>query len=117
MEAGGYYCRAWSIADTHKILPFVISGLLILVAPPMLAAMICMTFGQIIRNLNARACSIISPRWLTSLFVLGDVICLGSQLVGSVLRASDDLKTNQTGSHIVLAGLILQVGIFTFFAI
>ncbi|KAE9374163.1 RTA1-domain-containing protein [Stipitochalara longipes BDJ] len=117
MEAGGYYCRAWSAANTHKILPFVISGLLILAAPPMLAATVYMTFGRIIRNLKAASFSIISPRWLTSLFVLGDVVCLGSQLAGSVLRASDDLKTNQTGSHIVLAGLILQVAMFSFFGL
>ena len=117
MEAGGYYCRAWSASNTHKILPFVISSLLILAAPPMLAATVYMTFGRIIRNLKAATFSIISPRWLTSLFVLGDVICLGSQLAGSVLRASDDLQTNQTGSHIVLAGLILQVVMFSFFGL
>ena len=33
------------------------------------------------------------------------------------MRASDDLQTNQRGSHIVLAGLIIQVGIFCFFII
>jgi hypothetical protein len=117
VEAGGYYCRAWSVANTHKILPFVISGLLILAAPPVLAATVYMTFGRIIRNLKAASSSLISPRWLTSLFVLGDVICLASQLAGSVLRASDDPQTNQTGSHIVLAGLILQVAMFSFFGI
>ncbi|KAN0102697.1 RTA1 domain containing protein [Hyaloscypha variabilis] len=117
MEAGGYYCRAWSASNTHEILPFVISSLLILAAPPMLAVTVYMTFGRIIRNLKAAAFSIISPRWLTSLFVLGDVVCLGSQLAGSVLRASDNLQTNQTGSHIVLAGLILQVVMFSFFGL
>jgi len=117
VEAGGYYCRAWSAADTHKILPFVASGLLILAAPPMLAATAYMNFGRMIRNLKADACSLISPRWLTKLFILGDVICLASQLAGSVLRASDDLQTNQNGARIILAGLILQVAMFSFFGI
>jgi hypothetical protein len=117
VEAGGYYCRAWSAADTHKILPFVIQGLLILAAPPLLAATIYMTFGRIVRNLKGEACSLISPKWLTTIFVLGDLTCLASQLAGSVLRASDDPATNQRGSHIVLAGLILQVSIFCLFTL
>lgn len=94
------------------------SGLLILAAPPLLAATIYMTFGRIIKNLKAEASiSLNSLKWLTPLFVLGDVICLASQLAGSVLRASDDHTTNQRGSHIVLGGLILQASIFFFFAI
>lgn len=117
VEACGYYCRAWSTADTHKILPFVLQGLLILAAPPLLAATIYMTFGRIVRNLKGETCSLISPKWFTTVFVLGDVICLASQLAGSVLRASDDVATNQRGSHVVLGGLILQVGIFCLFAI
>jgi hypothetical protein len=76
-----------------------------------------MTFGRIVRNLHGEACSIISPKWLTAIFVVSDVICLASQLAGSVLRASDDPTTNQRGAHIVLAGLILQVSIFCLFAI
>jgi hypothetical protein len=117
VQAGGYYCRAWSAEDTHKILPFVLNGLLILTAPPLLAATIYMTFGRIIKNLKGESCSVISPKWLTTLFVLGDITCLASQLAGSVLRASDDAATNQRGSHIVIGGLILQVTIFCLFAI
>ncbi|KAF4632329.1 hypothetical protein G7Y89_g5807 [Cudoniella acicularis] len=117
MEAGGYYCRAWSAQNTHKILPFVIQGLLILAAPPLLAATVYMTFGRIVRNLKGETYSLISPKWLTTLFVLGDLACLGSQLAGSVLRSSDDPATNQRGSNIVLGGLILQVSIFCLFAI
>ncbi|RDL42502.1 uncharacterized protein BP5553_02481 [Venustampulla echinocandica] len=117
MEAGGYYCRAWSTANTHNILPFVIQGLLILAAPPLLAATIYMTFGRIVRNLKGEVYSLISPKWLTAIFVLADVICLATQLAGSVLRASDDAATNKRGSGIVLGGLILQVVIFCLFAI
>jgi hypothetical protein len=83
----------------------------------MLDATVYMTFGRIMRNLKAEACSLISPRRLTTLFVLGDIICLASQLAGSVLRASDDLQTNQNGTHIVLAGLILQIAMFSFFGV
>jgi len=117
VEAGGYYFRALSSTNTHKILPFVIQGLLVLAAPPLLAATIYMTFGRIIRNLKTEASSLISIKWLTTFFVLGDLICLGTQLGGSVLRASEDAATNQRGSHIVLGGLILQVSIFVIFAL
>ena len=81
-EAGGYYCRAWSVTDTHKILPFVLQGLLILIAPPLLAATIYISFGRIVRSLKAEAYSFILPKWLTALFVLGDTACLISQLAG-----------------------------------
>jgi hypothetical protein len=117
VEAGGYYFRSSSSDNPRKILPFVLQGLLILAAPPFLAATIYMTLGRIIRNLKAEACSLIAPRWLTKLFVLGDIVCFVSQILGSIMRASDDLETNQRGSHIVLAGLIVQVGIFCFFVL
>jgi hypothetical protein len=117
VEAGGYYCRAWSAEDVHKILPFVLQGLLVLAAPPLLAATIYMTFGRIVRNLKGEAYSLISPRWLTFFFVMGDLACLVSQLVGSVIRSSDDPATALEGSHIVLGGLILQVSIFCIFSI
>lgn len=114
-EAGGYYFRSKSASDTHKILPFVMNGLLILAAAPLMAASIYMTFGRIVRNLKGEACSMISPKWLTTLFVLVDLICLGTQLAGSALRA--DASSAETGSHLLLGGLILQVSIFMFFAI
>ena len=117
MEAGGYYFRAYSHDDPCRILPFVIQGLLILAAPPFLAATIYMTLGRIIRNLKAEACSLIAPRWLTKMFVLGDLVCFVSQIAGSILRASTDLDTNRRGSDIVLAGLAIQVVIFCFFLI
>ncbi|CZR51362.1 uncharacterized protein PAC_01237 [Phialocephala subalpina] len=82
-EAGAYYLRVWSSEDTHKILPFVLSSLLILAAPPLLAATIYMTFGRLIRCLHGEACSLLSPKWQTTIFVLGDLFCLCSQLAGS----------------------------------
>lgn len=76
-----------------------------------------MTLERTIRNLKAQSYSLIAPRWLTKLFVVGDLVCFVSQIAGSVLRASTDLDTNKRGSDIVLAGLGIQILIFCLFII
>jgi hypothetical protein len=48
--------------------------MLILVAPPLFAASIYMTLGRVILQLDAEPASLIRVRWLTKIFVVGDVI-------------------------------------------
>ncbi|KAH8597387.1 RTA1 like protein-domain-containing protein [Bisporella sp. PMI_857] len=115
MEAGSYYFRSVSSDNTRLILPTVLNGLLNLGAPPFIAATIYMILGRIMRVLKAEIFSPISPRWLTKLFVLGDILCLASQMMGSILSASDKADERERGRTIVLAGLIFQFVIFCLF--
>lgn len=48
--------------------------MLILVAPPLFAASIYMTLGRVIVALNCHQFSIVPVRFLTKIFVIGDVI-------------------------------------------
>lgn len=79
-------------------------------AAPMLAATIYMSLKRIMNALDAADYAPISIRWTSKLFVLFDVGCFVSQIAGSAMRA--DVKTQQTGTTLVMAGLITQVIIF-----
>lgn len=62
--------------------PFVIQSLLILIAPALMAASIYMILGRIILLTDGENLALIKRRWLTKLFVTGDVISLFSQAAG-----------------------------------
>ncbi|KAJ4398058.1 hypothetical protein N0V91_010462 [Didymella pomorum] len=110
MEAGSYYLRHQSHDNLQQILPFILSTLLIMGAAPMLAATIYMSLKRIVNALDASQYAPISMRWTSKLFVLFDVGCFVSQIAGSAMRA--DVKSQQTGTTLVMAGLVTQVVIF-----
>lgn len=58
----------WSVG------PYVQQSILILVAPALFAASIYMELGRLIRLTDGAVHSLIKLRWLTKVFVLGDVI-------------------------------------------
>ena len=49
-------------------------AILILLAPPLYAATIYMTLGRLITLLDAERLSLVPIRWLTAVFVTGDVL-------------------------------------------
>lgn len=57
--------------------------MLILVAPPLFAASIYMTLGRFIREMGAESASIVRVKWLTKIFVVGDVISFVLQCGGA----------------------------------
>jgi len=92
-------------------------SLLLLVAPALYAASIYMVLGRIIRRLDAEEYAIIRTKWLTKVFVIGDVISFFVQSGGAGIQAKGDLDSFNTGKNIVIAGLIIQIIIFGFFVI
>ncbi|KAF1998845.1 RTA1 like protein [Amniculicola lignicola CBS 123094] len=116
-EIVGYIARGVSYgqAPNPTLAPYVISTLLILVAPALLAASIYMVLGRIIVGVDAEAHSLIKARWLTKVFVTSDVASFLIQLAGGGLMASSAASTAERGSHLVLAGLVTQIVIFSFF--
>lgn len=84
VEAIGYGARAINASKTPDwiLVVFIIETLFVLLAPALLAASIYMVLGRIIRLLDAGDLAWVSPKWLTKLFVAGDVISFITQLAG-----------------------------------
>ncbi|RHZ55490.1 hypothetical protein CDV55_105482 [Aspergillus turcosus] len=114
-ETFGYYGRAWSHQDRTAIGPWALQEILILCAPPFIAATIYMVLGRIIRALDAEHHSAIRTKWLTPLFVLNDVICFLTQIAGAGVQVTGDADVMAIGRKAVLAGLGFALVVFGLF--
>lgn len=56
--------------------PWALQSILILCAPPFIAATMYMSLGRTIQSLRGNGYAIVIPRWMTCLFVIVDVFCL-----------------------------------------
>lgn len=100
---------------TEQLMPYVIQSTFILVAPALFAASIYMILGRLIRRMSATSLSIVPVRWLTKIFVCGDIASFVVQASGAgVMVTADSMKT---GENIILGGLFIQVIIFGLFAV
>ncbi|PYH91144.1 RTA1 like protein [Aspergillus ellipticus CBS 707.79] len=115
----GYCARAVSSNQSPNwtLGPFLIQSLLPLVAPALFAASIYMELGRLIIVLHAQKHSLIRVNWLTKIFVTGDVLSFLLQAGGAGLMGSHSESGLQTGSHIIVVGLVVQILFFGFFII
>lgn len=81
----GYIARALSHANTESVPIYSIQTILILLAPPLYAASIYMVLGRLILHLRAESYSIVPLKWMTGIFVTGDVIAFIMQAAGTSL--------------------------------
>ncbi|RJE25028.1 RTA1 domain protein [Aspergillus sclerotialis] len=116
-ETFGYYGRAWSHEDRTEIGPWALQQILILCAPPFIAATIYMVLGRIIRAFDAEHLSSIRTKWLTAIFVINDVICFLTQIVGAGVQVTGDRKLMSIGMKAVLGGLIFALVVFCLFVL
>jgi hypothetical protein len=117
VECIGYIGRAISHSDKEALGPYIMQSLLLLVAPALYAASIYMVLGRIIRRLDAEEYAIIRTKWLTKVFVIGDVISFFVQSGGAGIQATGNLDSFNLGKNIVIGGLIIQILIFGFFVV
>ncbi|RSL88237.1 hypothetical protein BHE90_006585 [Fusarium euwallaceae] len=115
MEVIGFATRAVAREKTGQLMPYVIQNTNILLAPVFFAASIYMTLGRLIRMTNGERHSIISLKWLTKIFVTGDVLSLMVQGGGAGMMVMDDFA--QMAEKIVIGGLLIQIIIFGLFII
>ncbi|KAF4466729.1 RTM1 [Fusarium albosuccineum] len=94
---------------------YVMQNLLILLAPALMAASIYMILGRIILLTNGEHLALIKQRWLTKIFVTGDVISLLTQGCGGGLMASGD--NHETGERVIIGGLFVQLAFFGVFVV
>ncbi|OTA67978.1 RTA1-domain-containing protein [Hypoxylon sp. EC38] len=113
----GYCGRVWSHFDDTAIGGFVIQAILILVAPALYAASIYMILGRLIRTLHAEPLSVIPVRWLTKIFVTGDVVSFTLQAGGGGIQAGGTLDLFNIGEKIIIVALFIQIAFFGFFIV
>lgn len=84
VESVGYAARCVNASETPNwsSTPFIIQTLLPLLGPALFAASIYMILGRLIRILNAERLSFVRTKWLTKIFVLGDVLSFAVQCIG-----------------------------------
>ncbi|OJJ88982.1 RTA1 domain-containing protein [Aspergillus glaucus CBS 516.65] len=118
-EIIGYVGRALSSKQSPDwtLGPYIVQTLCLLLAPALLAASIYMLLGRIILVLQAESHAILKKKWLTKIFVTGDVMSFILQGAGGGIQSSGSLDGMKTGEHIIIVGLFVQIVFFGFFII
>lgn len=131
----GYVGRTVSAHQTPNwtLGAYVVQILLILVAPALFAATIYMELGRIIMLCDGAHHSLIKMRWLTKVFVMGDVLSFVMQaagehavdrsirfayltpILGAGTTAAKTVTAVNNGQHIIIGGLFVQIIFFGFF--
>ena len=113
VEVIGYTARIVSHNNTAKLMPFAIQNALILLAPVLFSASIYMTLSRVIRSVGGENYSVFKPRWLTSIFVTGDILALSIQSGAAGMMVVSSLAS--LGEGIVVGGLAFHIVIFGVF--
>ncbi|KAL4761375.1 RTA1 domain-containing protein [Aspergillus foveolatus] len=116
-EIIGYIGRAMSSKQTPNwtLGPYIVQTLFLLLAPALLAASVYMFLGRIILMLQAESHALLRRKWLTKIFVTGDVLSFLLQGAGGGIQSSGNLENMKTGEHIIVVGLFVQIFFFGFF--
>lgn len=93
----------------------MMQNLLILSGPLFIAATVYMTLGRLIRALDAEEYSLISPRWLSKLYVTADILSFISQFAGAGVQITGDERIMDIGKKAVVGGLVVHAVLFLFF--
>ncbi|KAM3084448.1 hypothetical protein ACMFMG_001448 [Clarireedia jacksonii] len=114
-EIIGYIARIIAHSNKSSIPIYSIQTILILLGPALFAASIYMVLGRLIVALEAENLSPIPKKWMTKIFVTGDVIAFLGQAAGGGIMASGTISALKTGEYITIAGLCIQLAFFSVF--
>lgn len=117
VEFVGYIGRIQGHFDQWALGPFIQQSLLLLVAPALFAASIYIILGRVILLTDGERYSLIRQRWLTKIFVAGDVLSFMVQGAGGGIQGSGSEKSMKLGEKLILVGLFLQLFFFGFFVV
>ena len=113
VEVGGYIGRVLSTVDQWLLSYYIVQSLFLLVAPALFAASIYMTLGRIIRLVDGERHSLVRAKWLTKIFVAGDVLSFCTQGGGAGSMSSGTAEKLKIGENIVVGGLCLVSLLFS----
>ncbi|KAF1954336.1 RTA1-domain-containing protein [Byssothecium circinans] len=110
----GYIGRILSNKNQWAMGPFLIQNLLLLVAPALFAASIYIILGRIIVMVDGERYSVIRQKWLTGIFVTGDILSFLIQGGGGGIMGASDGKesTVKAGERLIIVGLFVQLFFF-----
>jgi hypothetical protein len=114
-EPIGYLCRALTYNHTSSLILYLLQSLFLLLPPVLFAGTLYMVYSRVVRSVHGESHSLISPRWCTRIFVLGDLVCLNIQSTGGGLTGNDKKLLVDIGNWIVVAGLFIQILVFVGF--
>ncbi|KAJ5147033.1 uncharacterized protein N7443_001370 [Penicillium atrosanguineum] len=113
----GYICKCLGHNNLASVALYAMQSVLILLAPPLYAASVYMVLGRLVTYLNAENLSMVPVKWMTKIFVAGDVFSFMLQSAGGGLMAGSSTSMRTTGSNVVIGGLVVQLLFFGFFVI
>ncbi|KAK0222325.1 RTA1 like protein-domain-containing protein [Armillaria fumosa] len=120
LEILGWSGRFWSSISPSLSNPFMIQITATIIGPTPLVAANFIILGAIIRILGP-AYSRLSPRAYSIIFVSCDILSLVIQGGGGGIASSasdrNDLQGAKLGSNVMLAGIVFQLVVITFYAI
>ncbi|KAJ5318842.1 uncharacterized protein N7506_011546 [Penicillium brevicompactum] len=113
----GYGARAVSHFHPTSTTVYAIQNLLILLAPTLYAASIYMVLGRLITFLHGQHLSYVPVKYMTKIFVLGDVLSFILQGAGGGVMSGGAENLLVVGQWIIVAGLCVQLVFFGAFLV
>lgn len=117
LEVIGYIGRLISRNDKMALGPFIMQSITILIAPAFMAATLYMAFGEIVKAFDGHAYSIIPIKWVTKIFVTGDVLSILLQAAGGGVQGIGTLNSLDIGNKMIIAGLWVQIFFYATFIV
>ena len=117
-ESIGYIGRLINARENYPdytLGPYIIQSLLILIGPVLFAASVYMELGHIIQLTGQPNLSPIKLRFLTVIFVMGDIFSFMVQSTGASILTKKEADSAVTGKWIIVGGLAVQLLFFGFF--
>ncbi|EPS43993.1 hypothetical protein H072_2017 [Dactylellina haptotyla CBS 200.50] len=123
MQTFGYLARLFSARDVQNRGLYIAQFVLVVLAPLFTAAGDYIILGRLLERVlpgGRRAKTLGLPaRWITWIFVTSDIISFVMQGLGAaIISANTDGKNpaaQERGTHIIMAGLVVQIAFFSFF--
>ncbi|KAL4749327.1 hypothetical protein BDW72DRAFT_194955 [Aspergillus terricola var. indicus] len=96
---------------------YAVQTLLLLLAPTLYAASIYMILARIIVSVKAQHLSLVPVKWLTKVFVCGDILPFVLQGAGGGIMSSGSSSKMELGQWVIIVGLCVQLVFFSAFRI
>lgn len=85
----------------------------VIIAPIFLAASVYISFGSLMKRLQAPTAFVVSHGFQSFLFIVGDIASFGLQIAGIVLQLM--LENHNIGTGMIIGGFVLQLISFSCF--